>query len=402
MDGRRLDRTSTTENVMRWIYLIGVVVVLVLVIGGTKGFSTYQQFQAFASQPPPKHTVSALKAEYSDWKPEVAAVASLRAVQGADLSSEVDGVVDSIHFQSGEDVAAGKLLVQLRDADDVAHLAALEAAADLARTVYARDQRQLKAQAISQATLDADAANLKSAVAQAAQQRALVNKKAVRAPFAGHLGIRAVDPGQYLAAGTKMVTLQQLDPIYLDFSLPQQALGELATGEKVSASVDTFPGRQFEGTLSAIDPKIDPDTRNLSLRATIPNPDHKLLPGMYANVRVEAGASARYLTLPQTAVIFNPYGSTVFVIAPKAAEAKDDKSAKNGKSEQAGGADLVANQVFVTTGPTRGDQVAVLTGLKEGDLVVTSGQVKLNNGDYVVVDNTVQPTNDANPKPKED
>jgi membrane fusion protein (multidrug efflux system) len=367
---------------MRWLTLIAVVLVLVLVIGGTKGCSAYHQFQGFKNQPPPKHTVSAIKAGYQDWKPELAAVASLRAVNGADLSSEVDGVVESIHFESGDDVPAGKLLVQLRAADDIAHLAALKA--------------------ISQATLDSDAANLKNAEAQAAQQQALVDKKSVRAPFAGHLGIRAVDPGQYLAAGTKMVTLQQLDPVYVDFSLPQQDLGQLSTGQKVSATVDTFPGQHFDGTLSAIDPKIDADTRNLSLRATIPNPDHKLLPGMYANVQIEAGAQARYLTLPQTAVVFNPYGQTVYVITPKDAAGKDQKSAKDDKAGQPGSADLVANQVFVTTGPTRGDQVAILTGLKEGDLVVTSGQVKLNNGDYVVVDNSVQPTDDSNPKPHED
>lgn len=398
----------------RWGILALIVISLIVVIGGIKAFSVYRMIQGFKAQGVPKQTVSTVKVTQQQWKPAMTAIGSLRAVRGADLSPELAGIVDEIHFQSGEEAKAGELLVQLRDADDVARLDSLRASAELAKTEYTRAQAQLEARAVSQATLDTSSANLKTAKAQLAEQQALVNKKAIRAPFAGRLGIRAVDPGQYVAPGTKLVTLQQLDPIYVDFTLPQQALAELAVGQKISARTDTYPSLNFDGEISAIDPQVDTDTRNVQVRATLKNPDKKLLPGMYANIEIEVGEEQQYLTLPQAAITFNPYGETVFVVttadklkAENAARAKaaGDTEATPEKAAPAApapeGTQQVAEQTFVTVGPTRGDQIAILKGLKAGDEIVTSGQSKLKTGTAVLIDNTVPPLSDADPHPQE-
>jgi membrane fusion protein, multidrug efflux system len=386
----------------RWALLVVVVVVLILLIGGVKGYGTYKMFQAFAAQGPQKFTVSTTKAAYQDWLPELRAVGSLRAERGADLSAEVAGIVDAIDFRSGDNVKAGQIVLRLRAADDLAHLESLKATAALAQTNYNRDKAQFEAQAISQATLDSDAATLRSAKAQVAEQEALVAKKIVRAPFAGQIGIRAVDLGQYLAAGTKIVTLQQLDPVFVDFSVPQQSLSQLRVGQKVAISADVLKGGDFSGEISAIDPQVDTDTRNITVRATIRNPERKLLPGMYTSVNVNVGAAVRYLTLPQTAVAYNPYGATVYLVVPQGSDS-DAKGSPGAKSAGAnnGAANLVAKQVFVTTGATRGDQVAIVKGIQEGDEVVTSGQIKLRNGALVTINNSVQPSDDPNPKPQE-
>ena len=407
------------KRALPWLIMIAIVVAIVAVLGGTKAFQIFTMIQGFKAQGVPKQTVSSLKVGFDEWRPQLTAVGSLRAERGADLSSEVAGIVDAIQFKSGDDVKAGQMLLQLRSADDVAHLESLKANAALAEITYNRDKAQFEAQAISQAVLDTDAANLRSAKAQVAEQQALVDKKFVRAPFAGHLGIRAVDLGQYLAPGTKMVTLQQLDPIYVDFSMPQQDLSQIAIGQKVTALSDTYPDLKFEGVIAAIDPQVDTDTRNVQVRATLKNPEHKLLPGMYANVTIEVGQPTRYLTLPQNAITFNPYGETVFLVstagklqteqdAKLKAEgqqtAHDKQTAKDGGAAAAPAADanqLVSKQVFVTVGPVRGDQIAILKGLNEGDEIVTSGQLKLKTGTAIEINNKVQPTNDPNPQPSE-
>lgn len=388
-------------GIKSWFLMIGALILLILLVGGIKGYGAMKMFQAFAAQGAPKFTVSTIKAEYQDWLPQLSAVGSLRAERGADLSAEVAGIVNSINFKSGDDVKAGQLLLQLRSADDEAHLESLKAAAALAESVNTRDLAQFKAGAVSQATLDSDAANLRSARAQVAEQQALVEKKYVHAPFAGHLGIRAVDLGQYLAAGTKVVTLQQLDPIFVDFYLPQQSLGQIKVGQKLSAASDTYPEQSFSGEVVAIDPRVDTDTRNVQVRAALGNAERKLLPGMYANVSIEIGAPARQLTLPQTAVAYNPYGATVYIVVPHVEKAKEGEAAKPATppSGASNAPDLEVKQVFVTTGATRGDQVAILKGVSEGDEVVTSGQIKLRNGALVTVNNSALPSNDANPKP---
>jgi membrane fusion protein (multidrug efflux system) len=330
-------------------------------------------------------TVSTTTAGYQDWQQQLEAVGSLRAVSGADLSLEVSGIVDDIEFKSGDDVKAGAVLLKLRSSDDLSKLQSLEASAELAQITYNRDLKQFAVKAVAQATLDTDVGNLKSYKAQVAEQQAILDKKTLRAPFAGHLGLRQVDLGQYLTAGTAVVTLQALDPIYVDFYLPQQALDRLKVGQPLKAKVDTYAGETFDGEISALNPKVDSSTRNVQVRGTFHNPDHKLLPGMYATVDIVVGAPQRYITLPQTAITFSSYGDTVYLV--------DNKG--QGASGQP---QLVARQTFVTVGSTRGDQIAVLNGLKEGDVVVTAGQVKLRNGVALAVNNAVQPTDNPNPK----
>jgi membrane fusion protein, multidrug efflux system len=374
-------RASATRRMV--VMLIAVAVVF----GGVFGFQAFKatmikKFMSTMRAPP--QTVSATTARYASWQPTIDSVGSLRAVKGADLSLEVSGVVDAISFESGDDVKEGAVLLKLRSDDDAAKLVSLQATADLSELTYQRDLKQFKIQAVSQATLDTDVANLKNAKAQVAQQQAILDKKTLRAPFAGHLGIRAVDLGQYLGAGTTIVTLQALDPIYLDFFVPQQAIDQVRLGQAVTIRVDAFKDQTFDGKISAINPKIDTNTRNVQIRATLQNPDHKLLPGMYATVAIATGAPQNYITLPQTAITYNPYGDTVYVVDSKAAAA-------GGKPQQ------VARQTFVTTGSTRGDQVAVLKGVNEGDTIVTAGQIKLHNGSPVLIDNSISPTADAAP-----
>jgi membrane fusion protein, multidrug efflux system len=369
--------------------MVIMLVAVAIVLGGIFGFQVFKagmikKYMSAMSSPP--QTVSASKAGTSEWQSKIAAVGSLRAVKGADLSLEVPGVVDSIAFNSGDDVQQGALLLKLRSDDDVAKLESLQATAELNEIIYQRDQKQFKLQAVSQATLDADAANLKNAKAQAAQQQAILDKKALRAPFAGHLGIRAVDLGQYLGAGTTIVTLQALDPVFLDFFVPQQGVAQVRIGQAVSVRIDAFPDQVFSGTISAINPKVDSNSRNVQIRATLANADHKLLPGMYATVDIPTGAPQNYVTLPQTAITYSPYGDTVYIVDEVA-------NAAEGKPR------LVVRQSFVTTGATRGDQVAVLKGVREGDMIVTSGQLKLHNGTVVSIDNSITPTADAAPVP---
>jgi membrane fusion protein (multidrug efflux system) len=331
--------------------------------------------------------VTTATAGFEDWHPEIQIVGSLKPVQGADLSVEVAGIVNEVNFDSGGDIAAGAPLIRLVDADDVAKLHTLEAARDLAQTNYTRDEMQLQRQLISQAAFDVTAANLKSLQAQVAEQQAIVAKKTLRAPFAGHLGIRSVNAGQYISPGTPIVTLQALDPIFIDFSIPQQQLDQIKVGQTLTVKVDAYPQRVFTGKISTIDPKIDPATRNVAVRATLPNADRKLLPGMFATANISTGVAQRYITLPQTAITFNPYGNMVYVVQ----EGTDPKGVKG----------PIARQTVVTTGLTRGDQVAVLSGLKEGDVVVSAGQTKLQNGGLVVVNNAILPSSDPNPQPHE-
>src|SRR5215831_1081502 len=288
----------------------------------------------------PPQTVSTAKAEFSEWQGNFQAVGTLRAVRGSDIAPELPGVITAIHFQSSQEVEEGAPLVQLNNEADVA------------------------------------------------EQKALVNKKLIRAPFAGRLGVRAVDLGQYVNAGTKLVTLQALDPIYIDFFAPQKSLGTVSMKQKVTLTADGFPNQKFTGEITSIDPKVDPATRNVLVRATVRNSKRTLLPGMFATVTIDYGEVQRHITLPQTSVTFNPYGDTVFVV--------QEQPGVDGKPTS-----LVAQQKFVTIGPTRGDQVAILSGINEGDTVVSAGQIKLRSGVPVIINNEIQPTDNPAPKPKD-
>ena len=366
--------------------MIGVVLLFVLVIGGTK-FIQISKLIAQSKLPRPPVVVSALQAQYADWQPTISAVGSMKAVRGVDVTTEVGGIVRTIGFKPGQDVADGAVLVQLNADSDVAQLQSLEASANLAAIVLKRDKAQLAINAISQAQVDSDEADWKAKQASAAQQRALVAKKTIRAPFAGRIGITSVNPGQYLNPGDKIATLQTFDPIYVDFTVPQDQLASVANGLAVSVSATGLPGQTFAGKVTAIDSKVDPTTRNATVEATVANPQQRLMPGMFARAVVTSGAAQRHLTLPQTAVTYNPYGTTVYL----AVKQKDDHGAEA----------LVAQQTFVQAGPTRGDQVAILSGVKEGDMVITSGQMKLKNGSPVRIDNSAAPLNNPAPTPQE-
>jgi membrane fusion protein (multidrug efflux system) len=368
------------------IIMLVIVAVLLALIAGWHAFVGKMIKQGMAKGASAPAAVATTTAMVTSWQAQTQAVGSLRAVRGADLSAQAAGVVDQISFESGNEVGKGAVLLRLRPNDDPAKLAQLVAAATLAEQTLKRDQEQLAAQAISQATVDTDVANLASAQAQVAQQRALIDEKIVRAPFAGRLGIRQIDEGQFLSAGATVVTLQALDPIYIDFYLPQQELASLRRGEPVTAKVDAYPGVSFPGVVASINSKVDSASRNVQVRGSFPNPGRRLVPGMYATVLIDEGPTQSLLTLPQTAISYNPYGDVVYIVENKPA---DDQ----------GPAQLVVQQRFVKLGPTRGDQVAVESGLKAGEVVVTAGQMKLHNGSTVIVNNSVTPTDNPAPTP---
>jgi membrane fusion protein (multidrug efflux system) len=373
----------------RMVIMLVLVGVLFGGIFGYKAFTGYMMKKYMAAQGEPPQTVSTIKAVEQPWQTRLQAVGSLNARRGADIAPEVSGIVSAIHFRSGQDVKKGELLLELSSDSDVAKLNSLIAMAELARQTYTRDLEQFKARAISQATLDTDTANLKSAEAQVAEQQALVDKKHIRAPFTGRLGIRSVDVGQYLNPGTKIVTLQSLDPIYTDFFLPQKQLNMIQVGQKVDVKADAFPEQTFPGEITAIDPKVDANTRNVEVRARIPNSKSLLLPGMFTTTEIDVGEPQEYVTLPQTAITYNPYGDTVFLVEERGIGA-DGKPA------------YFARQKFVKTGETRGDQVAIIEGVKAGDVVVTAGQIKLRNGTPVIINNSIQPSNEAAPVVKDE
>jgi membrane fusion protein, multidrug efflux system len=367
------------------IMILGVI----LLVAGI-GFVVFRNIMKQIAQgkaPQPAVVVTAMKVAKQEWQPQLNAVGSLRAVRGVDVTTEIAGLVREIRFKSGDEVKAGALLIQLNADSDLAQLASLNAAADLAQVTLTRDRTQLAAEAIPQQQVDSDEADLKSKRAQAASQQATVDKKAIRAPFSGRLGITLVNPGQYLNPGDKVVTLQTIDPIFIDFNLPQQQISGVSVGQAVTVLTDAYLGQPFSGKVTAIDAKVDTATRNVQIEATVANPKKLLLPGMFGRAAVDSGEKNAYVTIPQTAITYNPYGATVFITA-------DKKDAKGNPQVQ-------AQQVFITPGPTRGDQVAILKGVSEGATVVTSGQLKLKNGTLVRIDNSVQPLNDQNPTPQE-
>lgn len=385
-DNRKSDRKPSTTK--RMLIMIGLVVLLIAIIAGIKVWTIMTMVSGM--KPPDPPTVTSIKATYEEWQPTLAAVGTLRAVRGADLALDVSGVVTRVEVASGAEVKEGQLLVQLRDDDEVARQRQAEAAAVLAQATYERMKRQLEVKAVSRADYDTAAADLRVKQASVQQAKAIVAQKQLRAPFTGRAGIVTLSAGAFVNAGTPIVTVQQLDPVYIDFSVPQRELGQVHPGQRVLLTLDAFAGRSFEATVTAIDPKVDGDTRNVRVEASAANPDGVLVPGMFANVAVDVGAQARQLTLPQSAITFNPYGETVFIVKPPE---KNDAAGKPGLP--------TAQQAFVTTGGKRGDQVAITKGLDEGVEVVTSGQLKLKNGTELRIDNSQAPKNDADPKPQE-
>ena len=353
-----------------------------------KIFGHVMMMKYFATQKEPPVTVSTYVVHTQAWVPVISAVGTARAAQGVDVTSEVSGIVSEVAVVSGQTVKAGQTLLRMNSDVDDAQLRALKASAMLAKVNHERNIRQFEIQAVSKATLDASEAELTRSDAAVRQQEALLAKKSIAAPFDGRVGVCPVNVGQYLSPGETIVTLQRLDTVYVDFYLPQQDVLRIAQGQNVTVSCDAAPGRVFEGTVSAIDPKVDRATRNVLVQATVPNEDGVLLSGMFVSVGLSAGEPVEYLTVPQAAVAFNPYGETLFVV-------------KDGERDAQGRVAQKAVQTFVATGESRGDQVAVLTGLKEGDTIVSSGHHKLRNGSLIIVNNEITPSNDAAPRPQD-
>lgn len=330
-------------------------------------------------------TVSAMQVQSSAWQPTITAVGSSRTYKGVNVTTELGGMITAIKFTPGQYVKQGDLLVQLDISTDVAKLHALQAQALFAKITYERNLKQYKAGAISQETLAGDEAQYEATAADVVEQQATIEKKTIHAPFSGKLGISMVNLGQYINPGDTIVNLQTLSPIWVDFYLPQQQLRDVQLGKVATVTIDTYPGQHFSGKITTINPMVDTDVRNVEIEATLPNQDQKILPGMFVNVSLNQGASRGYMTLPQTAISFNPYGDVVFILK------KTDKSVDKQSIWQ-------ASQSIVTVGDTRGDQIAVLKGLKTGDMVVTSGQLKLTNGSMVVINNSLAPSNNPHAK----
>ena len=366
---------------MTWGY--AGVLILGVVVGAVFGIRLMLMFKAMGAQ---KHitTVSEEVAKQETWQPTFTSVGNLDPVQGADISNQVAGNEAAINFDSGQEVDKGQLLVQLDDSNERAQLTGFQAQEKLAELNAQRAHDLFAKHLVSQSDMDTADSNLKQAEANVANTQADIAKKSIRAPFSGHAGIRNVNLGQYLPAGTVLVTLQSLDHMYATFTLPEQALPVLAPRQKVDMTVDTYPNQKFTGEINAIDSKVDPATHNVRVQAMIDNPKHLLRAGMFANVTVSSGKPVQVVTVPKASVTYSLYGDSVFIIAPDKEKKGDD-----GKPL------MTANEVFIKLGDERGTRVAITEGVNAGDMVVTSGMQKLQKGAVVQIDNSVTPDQDA-------
>ncbi len=365
--------------------------IIILTVGAIVG-TKIMQFKAMgaagAAMVIPAETVTATTAKEENWENNITATGSVVAVQGVTVATEMAGKIAKITFESGATVAAGDLLVQLDTSTEEAQLRAAEAGSALAKLNLDRAKELREKNTTSQADLDSSDAQAKQTDAQADNIRAVIAKKTIRAPFAGRLGLRLVNLGQILKEGDAIVSLQTLDPIYVNFSLPQQRLAELSVGGVVRVTSDASPGETMEGKVTAVNPDVDAVTRNVRVQATLTNAGDKLRPGMFATVTVVLPTKENVRVIPVSAVLYAPYGDTVFVI--------DEK-----KNEKTGQMEKILRQQIVRLGTARGDFVAVVSGLKEGESIVTSGVFKLRPGEAVVVDNTLAPNAQLAPKPSD-
>jgi membrane fusion protein, multidrug efflux system len=370
----------------RMILMLGVMATLLTALGFMKFRQIQTAVQASAYQPPPE-AVTSVVAQPEVWPATTGVIGTMEAVHGVMVSSDLPGAVTKINFDSGKTVHEGDILVELDTREERAQLASLEAQRDLAKVNYGRTEQLVKDGVISRLEYDQATAQQKQTEANVGQIRATIERKTIRAPFSGTLGIRKVNLGQYLSAGNAVVQLQALNPIYVNFGLPQQALGQVRVGRSLRVTSEDLPGKAFTGKVTALDSVIDQTTRNVQVQATLANPEGKLQPGMFVQVEVVLGASRTVVPLPASAVSYAPYGDSVFVIT----DLKDPK----GHSYRG------VRQQFVKLEGSRGDQVAVVSGLNPGDEVVTSGVFKLRNGAAVQVNNKVQPGNNPAPKPED-
>jgi len=361
-------------NARRPVVFLLALVLIVAVVGGLSYFQLVLKpaivKNAISAAFAPKPTAVAVEeAKVEQWPPQLSAIGTLRAFQGIVVAPQVAGVVSAIHFQSGDDVPAGAPLVDLDTSVEEADLANGLAQLKNANVTLDRARALIANGNTPQSTVDAALAARDSAAASVEHTRAVIAEKTIKAPFAGRLGLRNVDLGQYVAAGVSLTTLQQLDPIYVDFSAPEGALANLVAGEETTLAVDSQPGRSFTGKVTAIDARVSADSRNVTVRAEFANPDHKLLPGMFADVTVTTGAPIDVLSLPRTAIVYSLYGNNAFVVVP----------AKSGDG-------LMVERRFIRVGATRGERIAILDGVKVGEKVVIAGQIKLQPNSPVTID----------------
>jgi membrane fusion protein (multidrug efflux system) len=360
------------------LIMLGVVALVVLALAAAKGWSIYQQVQQF-SQPQPAISVAAEPAVERPWQSRLPAIGTLKAFQGIDLTVEVGGIVRQVLFSSGEKVARDQPLLQMDSDVERAILATSEAERGLARVEFERGRSLVSRQSISKSAFDSLSAELQKANASVAQLQAQLAKKRILAPFAGTIGIRQVDLGDYLAPGATIATLQDLSKLYVDFFLPEQVVPQLSVGERVRFGVTAYPGEVFEGKIAAINPKVEETTRNVQVRAQLENPDAKLLPGMFANLEVLLPGENSRVVVPETAITYTLYGNSVYVI-----EAQEDSEGQLITAPQ-GQPQLAVQRRFVETGERRGGQVVIIEGLQAGERIVTAGQLKLDNGAHVTL-----------------
>lgn len=404
--------------------LVIVAIIIAVFLGGLAWFQLVfkpQMIQQFVSQMQDSAaTVTTEEARMETWKPELHAIGTVTAIRGVDLAPEIAGIVQDYFFESGDDVEEGELLVQLDDSVQKAELAANEATLKDAEINYDRQSKLVKRGAVSQAALDTATANRDAARAAVDQLKAVIEQKSVEAPFSGRIGLRSVEKGQYVPAGEGIVWLQSLDPVWIDFPVPESEAGRMALGDTVELRSDSYPEEKFEGKITARDVRVSAESRTLTVRATVPNPSKKLLPGMFANVTVTSGEPRQYVTVPKTAVTYSLYGDAVWVAVPgeaedAPAEAPEPESGtverqQSGAAEasEAGGEEAAADDAqdasqdeddapqlkaerrFVRVGPNRGDRVAILEGIEAGEEVVTSGQLKLQPDSRIEVDNSAR------------
>jgi len=367
-----------------WGVAIGGLVALVILLVGIKGLQIGKMMSTPMLVPPT--TVSSVTVKEEDWAPMLSAVGSISPVEGAIVAAELGGVVSDIKFENGGSAKKGDVLMRLDTSSEEALLRSSEAEAELARTDLERTRGLASQKVISKSELDAAESKFRRLTAIVDQMRSNIRKKTIVAPFDGQLGIRQVNVGQMINPGQQVVPLTSLDPVFADFALPQQYLGQLTPGLEVHVTTDALPGHVFKGKLTAINSMVDSSTRNITLQATLESPDHALRPGMFAKAEVTLPEKHKTLVVPGSAISYAPFGDSVFVIDKK----KDEKT---GKESQ------VIRQQFVRVGEARGDFVAITQGLKTGDMVVSTGVFKLRNGMTVTINNDLAPNPQVNPNP---
>lgn len=371
----------------RMILTLAVTIAVVAGLGFVKFRQIHAAIAQAASFQPPPEAVTTIVAQRETWPTTLNVIGTMVAIQGVTVSADLPGTVEKIHFDSGKPVREGDVLVELDTRQERAQLAAVEAERDLAGVNYRRTQELANSGVVSRMEYDRATSDHKSTEARVGEIRATIARKTIRAPFSGILGLRQVNLGQYLSAGQAVVSLQSLNPIYVNFGVPQQALGQAGVGRKLHVTSKDLPGIGFTGRVTAIDSIVNEATRNIEIQATLSNPEGKLRPGMFVEVEVVSGANRPVISIPASAINSAPYGDSVYVVT----DLKD----------QSGKAYRGVRQQFVKVEGSRGDQVAVISGLNPGDEVVTSGVFKLRNGAAVQINNKVQPENNPSPKPED-